>query len=74
MHVIDGAQIMPSNVVGNKFQTETILNPADHSASGFYISNVHNYIIGNAASGGWAGIQFPVFPQPVDKTLRFNGE
>lgn len=65
---------MPSNVVNNKLQSEECLNPADHSASGFYISNVYNYIIGNAASGGWAGMQFPVFPQPVDKSLRLNGE
>lgn len=64
---------MASNVVNDKLQSKTILNPADHSASGFYVSNVHNYIVGNAASGGWAGIQFPVFPEPVDPSLRFNG-
>lgn len=73
VHVIDGAQIMPSNTVENKLQSDTILVPADHTASGFYISNVHNYVVGNAASGGWSGIQFPVLPEPVDKTLRFNG-
>lgn len=73
VHPINGAQLMASNVVGNKFQTENIINPADHTASGFYVSNVHNYVVGNAASGGWSGIQFPVLPQPADKTLRFNG-
>lgn len=54
-------------------QTSNISVPADHTASGFYVSNVHNYIIGNAASGGWAGIQFPILPQPVDPKLRYNG-
>ena len=73
VHVINGAVIMPSNTVGDKLQTDTIVVPADHSASGFYISNVHNYVVGNAASGGWAGMQFPVLPEPVDKMLRFNG-
>ena len=73
VHPIDGAQIMPSNVVNNKYQSDTILVPADHTASGFYISNVHNYVVGNAASGGWSGMQFPILPQPADPTLRFNG-
>ena len=29
--------------------------------------------MGNAASGGWSGIQFPVLPEPADKMLRYNG-
>jgi len=73
VHAIDGAQLMTSNFVDDTKQSDTILVPADHTASGFYISNAHNYIVGNAASGGWAGIQFPVLPQPADKMLRFNG-
>ena len=32
-------------------QTSDLTLPADVTASGFYITNVHNYIIGNAASG-----------------------
>ncbi len=63
VHPINGAQLMASNVIGNTFQSENILVPADHTASGFYVSNVHNYIVGNAASGGWSGIQFPVLPR-----------
>ena len=35
-------------------------------------SATDNYVIGNAASGGWAGLQFPILPQPVDPTLRFT--
>ena len=42
--------------------------PADHAASGFYISNAHNWVRGNAASGGWAGYSFPVF----DTTLKLS--
>ena len=38
------------------------IQPADHAAAGFYISNPHNYVVGNAASGGWAGFAFPIFP------------
>jgi len=73
VHVIDGALVMPSATTSNSMQSDSILVPADHSASGFYISNVHNYVVGNAASGGWAGIQFPVLPEPADKLLRYNG-
>jgi len=72
VHAIDGTVIMTATHVGNE-QSPTISIPADHTASPFYISNVHNYIIGNAASGGWAGMQFPILPQPVDPNLRFNG-
>jgi hypothetical protein len=36
-------------------QTSTLTLPADVTASAFYITNIQNYIIGNAASGGWAG-------------------
>jgi len=72
VHAIDGAVLMGGTEPGSE-QTERILVPADHTASGFYISNAHNYIIGNAASGGWAGLNFPVLPEPADKTLRFNG-
>ncbi|GKZ00869.1 hypothetical protein MPSEU_001038600 [Mayamaea pseudoterrestris] len=42
-----------------------LTNPADVAASGFYIPNVHNNIIGNAASGGWAGFAFPVLDTPL---------
>lgn len=46
-------------------QSDTLLLPADVTASGFYITNAHNVLIGNAASGGWAGFAFPMLPSPV---------
>jgi hypothetical protein len=39
--------------------------PADVSASGFYITNVQNNVVGNAASGGWAGFAFPNLLEPM---------
>lgn len=39
--------------------------PADVTASGFYITNVRNNIVGNAASGGWAGFAFPTLMRPI---------
>jgi len=42
-----------------------LLLPADIAASGFYITNMHNNIIGNSASGGWAGFAFPILNTPV---------
>jgi hypothetical protein len=47
------------------YQTSTLANPADVTAGGFYISNVHNYVIGNAASGGFAGFLFPYLQRPT---------
>jgi hypothetical protein len=43
-----------------------LLVPSDVSASGFYISNNNNSLIGNAASGGWAGFSFPRFDTPIE--------
>jgi hypothetical protein len=50
------------NVVAN---AETLTQPADITASGFYISNAYNFILNNAASGGWAGFAFPVLDRPI---------
>lgn len=44
-----------------------LLNPADTSASGYYIANAMNKMIGNAASGGWSGFVFPNLPTPLGK-------
>ena len=72
VHPINGATMMKASA-GATVQTDDIRVPADHTASCFYIANVHNNVVGNAASGGWAGLQFPVLPEPVDPTLRYNG-
>jgi hypothetical protein len=57
-----------------KKQTPSLTNPADVAAAGFYISNIRNNLIGNAASGGWAGFSFPVLQKPIgdnrDKRVR----
>jgi len=46
-------------------QTDDLLLPADATASGFYITNAQNYIVGNTASGGWAAFAFPTLPRPI---------
>lgn len=46
-------------------ESPNLLLPADIAASGFYITNMHNIIIGNVASGGWAGFAFPVLASPL---------
>ncbi|KAJ8602815.1 hypothetical protein CTAYLR_002589 [Chrysophaeum taylorii] len=45
--------------------SETLENPADSTASGFYISNAMNAFKGNAAVGGYAGYQIPLLPTPT---------
>ena len=52
--LVPGPLLMVANVADDVFQSENIAVPADHAASGFYISNTYNYVIGNAASGGWS--------------------
>lgn len=45
--------------------SETLTQPADAGAAGFYISNPNNDYIGNAASGGVSGFSMPVLPRPI---------
>lgn len=61
-------------IVSNYYFTKLILIlilillgilPADSAAAGFYISNMWNYVQGNAASGGWAGFALPHFRTPT---------
>lgn len=46
-------------------QSKDRILPADSTASAFYITNIHNDIVGNVASGGWAGFAFPILPFPI---------
>ena len=46
-------------------QSGSLTLPADATASPFYITNAHNTIVGNAASGGWAAFAFPSLPKPL---------
>ena len=39
--------------------------PADLTAAGFYLTNLHNVITDNAASGGWTGFSVPSLTAPV---------
>lgn len=39
--------------------------PHRQTASPFYFTNANNVIVGNAASGGWAGYSFPMLTKPV---------
>jgi hypothetical protein len=39
--------------------------PADITASGFYITNLRNRVIGNVAVGGWAGFAMPILHKPT---------
>jgi hypothetical protein len=69
IHLILGPEGVPAFGYGQTIptvrQSNTLTLPADITASAFYITNVHNYIIGNAASGGWTGFAFPNLPEPV---------
>ena len=46
-----------------------MINPSDVAASGFYISNGNNRIVGNILSGGSAGIAFITMPYPLFSSL-----
>ena len=53
-------------------QSRDLILPADATASGYYITNLHNDIIGNAASGGWAGFALPVLHSPIGANRDVN--
>ena len=46
-------------------QSVDLILPADVTASGYYLTNLQNDIIGNAASGGWSGFALPVLHNPI---------
>jgi hypothetical protein len=68
----------PPSGYGQYLQTyeksDTLNLPADVAACAFYITNVHNYIIGNSASGGWAGFAFPLLTTPLgfNRFMKFR--
>ncbi len=47
-------------------QSADMANPADRAAAGFYITNGNNTIMGNAASGGFAGYSLPNLPKAIN--------
>ena len=47
------------------YQSVNLTQPVDATASPFYITNVHNRIIGNAASEVLSGFAFPSLKQPL---------
>ena len=55
-------------------QSDELLLPADVTASGFYVTNANNRLVGNAASGGWAGFAFPELPSPVKLHRHLEGQ
>ncbi|EGC32074.1 hypothetical protein DICPUDRAFT_82065 [Dictyostelium purpureum] len=55
----------PSQIGEIFVESDSLRQPADCSASGFYITNAWNTIIGNSASGGWAGYAFPNLEKPI---------
>jgi len=46
-------------------QNDNILIPADIAAGGFYVTNANNKLIGNTASGGFAGFSYVNLPEPI---------
>ena len=65
IHFISSPAIGRGQQVNTVVKSLTLTLPADITASGFYITNVHNRIIGNVAVGGWSGFVFPVLNYPI---------
>lgn len=55
------------------YATAALMLPADVTASGFYISNGFNVVVGNAASGGWAGFAYPIVSAPLKLSAVIQG-
>ncbi|KAK5575391.1 hypothetical protein RB653_010651 [Dictyostelium firmibasis] len=56
------------------YQNENLTQPADSASGCFYITNSWNTIIGNSASGGWAGFSFPNLEKPIGNHRDINME
>eukprot|EP01132_Coremiostelium_polycephalum_P000649 gene649-803_t len=72
VHTI-GAPAAGSGQPGEDFtESADLRQPADSAASGFYITNAYNRIVGNSASGGWAGFAFPNLKKPIGNHQSVN--
>ncbi|KAK5582784.1 hypothetical protein RB653_004370 [Dictyostelium firmibasis] len=65
VHPIGRPAAGPSQIGELFIESDQLRQPADCSASGYYITNAWNTIIGNTASGGWAGYAFPNLDKPI---------
>jgi hypothetical protein len=65
IHFIGNPALGQASIIAVVEESPDLRLPADITASGFYITNMHNFLIGNSASGGWAGFAFPVFDKPT---------
>jgi len=72
IHIIGTPAHGSGQTVDVVYQSQDITLPADVTAAGYYITNLHNNIIGNAASGGWAGFAFPTFYSPIGSHTDVN--
>lgn len=93
LHVHTIGEIMMESAASNSqngddvVQTADLAVPADIAAAPFYITNLANTVVGNAAVGGWTGFSMPNLPEvigverglypdlvPMNRpTLRFDG-
>ena len=54
-------------------QRPSLTQPADAAASCFYSANPNNQWLNNAASGGFAGFNFPTLPRPLSVSVCCRG-
>ena len=65
VHVIGNAAAGPGQDGSTHYQSNSVKNPGDAAAAGFWIPNAMNTISNNAASGGWTGFSMPRLEKPV---------
>ena len=59
IHVLNYPAVGGPQRVNLVRESPDLILPADITASGFYITNLQNRVIGNVAVGGWAGFAVP---------------
>jgi len=65
IHVLSYPAIGDAQRINLVRESPDLLLPADITASGFYITNLQNRVIGNVAVGGWAGFAVPNLHQAI---------
>eukprot|EP00516_Mucochytrium_quahogii_P000058 CAMPEP_0203756312 /NCGR_PEP_ID=MMETSP0098-20131031/9613_1 /ASSEMBLY_ACC=CAM_ASM_000208 /TAXON_ID=96639 /ORGANISM=" , Strain NY0313808BC1" /LENGTH=1013 /DNA_ID=CAMNT_0050648141 /DNA_START=114 /DNA_END=3155 /DNA_ORIENTATION=+ len=73
IHMIGKPPYSGSQMMDDVLETPVLLNPADITASGFYIPNAYNRFIGNTACGGFTGFAFVRVDSPLKSSRDYEG-
>lgn len=74
VHFMEFPRTASAQYMADVYSSDKLTQPADVTASGFYITNAYNRYYGNAASGGYAGFAIVKMPTAIMhyRSLKFD--